>query len=385
MSKTNQIDHTITLFDDERCADRRSALDPIASEAQKQGFNVEWSNNLSDSAEVGIYNEHVTNIESVNADLSCVLFHGIDDEIKSGWHEGWNRFDIGFITGDVAATKWREDSINPRAKPKIGVFPVGWPKADIIETSEFQKSVAEFVESEGISEKANTVLYAPSGDKSDEKQMREFLDATKDIFGTRLIKQHSAVETPIPKQLQSRVEPRDDIIILDPERNIMECLVMSGVLLTEESSVLLEAPLTDTIPVSVVDWPFGNNWESANETNKKLPESAIRVTREELSEKLREIKNNHTEHKQDIREFKQSYFNNIGDASKQTIDIIRSILFSEELPIKSVTPKEPALSTKVYFFFSMNITDRLGKDTKQILKKTGIGKIKRKMDEEMTK
>ena len=47
-------------------------------------------------------------------------------------HEPWNEFDIGILPGHLWSNMWGELKHMLKAQPRIGVFELGWHKADLI-------------------------------------------------------------------------------------------------------------------------------------------------------------------------------------------------------------------------------------------------------------
>jgi len=357
MSDLQHLERDITFFANGPV--RKEALEPVIEEASRRGYSVSITDNLSAEAEIGVYNDHTDRIEEVNSKLSCIMFHSIDCSYKERhWmREHWDSFDIGFVIGEVAASNWQSQSSFPKARPSIGVFSVGWPKGDKAFTDEFKNMIQQERDERDLYSNP-TIIYAPSGSTSDKQKLEELLNAIKQIDYTAnlLIRQHPSVKNPVPDGLVERVEENDRIHLLDQSRDIIECIALSDILISEESSVLLEAVLVNTIPISVVDWPIVRGRQKKTKSVKTIPETAIRTSRENLPNTLEEVINDLDTILEQIIGKRERNFSNVGKSSSVTMDIIDAYVDDEAPPMEPVESHE-SLTANIYWKLKITPTN----------------------------
>jgi len=368
----------MTLFYDQPVA--REALEPIAEEASSRGYKTSFSENLSKKSKIGVYAEHTARIGSINSDISCKMLHGVDEGLENRWvsPESWGSFDIGFLPGQVFASKWKEQSWHPLARSNMGAFIVGWPKSDGIYSNEFKEKI-KTIKSDIGDTSDSFVLYAPSGATSDERKIKEFLDSAEEVFDQILIKHHPDVPEQVPSSLKSRVRNDNRINIINKEKNIIDFLGVSDVVVSEESSVLLESVLTKTVPISVVDWPIGSNWKDSY--NHTVPEIAVSTTGAELPKTLQRVDHSYGAYLSDIIESRSDYFEYIGSASEHTVDIIEKVNSGRFDQLNPVEPNKDLNLRKAYLISNDIMLDKLGEKTKKRLRKAGLGKMKSYVDQ----
>jgi len=301
----------------------RDVFDPIVAEARSRGYNATYSNDFNRNAKIGYYCEHNYVMPNVNSDLSIVTFHGIDDSIQRNYYmsEKWRQYDIGLLPGEAAAKRWQSVSWHPFSKPRMGVYRVGWPKSDHLYSNEFNATVKAEATERGV-RSGSTILYAPTLE-SDNKAL-EFMNAVEGDFENILIKLGPYDDADLTELLGSHMN-NDDLHILDNSMDIMTTLAMADIVVSDQSSVLVEAILTETIPVSVTDWPI--QWgDSPSYPGKTLPEFAIQTTRNELQTSLQQIKQKSESYLSELQEQKQKHFDNLGSAAPTVIDLIEDCI-----------------------------------------------------------
>ena len=112
----------------------------LKKKAKQRGFKTKFSTDLSEKVEIGFYN-HDRNIKN-NAKLSVVSLHGMD-QCRNFWPNPWSKmrwdyYDIGLLPGNHWSKMWSHSSFDPYANPKKGVYKVGWPKSDDINSKKFK-------------------------------------------------------------------------------------------------------------------------------------------------------------------------------------------------------------------------------------------------------
>lgn len=323
----------ITLFSPGGLHDE--AVQPIATEAKARGHNVRFSRDATASAEVGIYTQHTHKIPAVNADLSVISFHGIDQGYTSLVSENWSRFDVGLLPSEVAADNWREDSVRPTVRPNIGAFTVGWPKSDFVFSDEFDEEVQRLTEKYGIRD-GRTTIYAPTVEN--DGKIHQYVDAARDIADSILVK-HAPYESKDRLDvLYEEYEDDDQVHIFDPSEPIFPSLATADVLISDESSVLQEAILTETVPVSVIDWPMRNRERTY--PGVQLPEFAHQTEHAHIEMALQNVFDEYEKHCSKLIDHRERHYANIGESAAIAVDLLEALVSGDELPIKPITPAD---------------------------------------------
>ena len=368
----------------------RETVEPIGEEARSRGHTVTYTEDRKANAEIGIYPQHTYEIPEVNAELSVIMFHGLDMGYRSRWpSENWSRFDIGLLPDTVSENTWKEDANHPYAHPTVGVFNVGWPKSDSLFSDEFEEEVEQYRLDNDI-EGERIVLYAPT--KEGEGKLFDYVDAVSGVADALLIK-HAPYE--YESELQSLYEQlpdRDDIYTLHWDDQIMHALSVADVVVSDESSVLQEAPLTDTLPVAVMDWPKKPN-SNRKRSYGQLPDFAIQCDVDELGGTVDEIFEDYDSRLKTLQEQCLDHYPNLGRSSEVVVDIIEAVVHDESLPVDPLSsPKEiqqtedtmyeaaQGTVAKQYLRLRYAVTDRLSEKNEQRLKKLKMDKALNKAD-----
>ena len=377
------LDREITLFSTD--TQYKEAVEPIGQVAQERGYKVTMTDDLSAKAEIGIYCQHSYEIPSVNSKLSVIMFHGLDmGYTEKRWpQENWSRFDIGLLPGQVSVNNWKKASAHPYARPTIGVFEVGWPKADSLFSESFSNSVNEYQEQIGLGE-GQTILYAPT--KESPGQIDDFVSAARGLADNLLIK-HAPYE--YDRELEQIYEPyrnEDEICFADKRDRIMYSLSLSDILVSDESSVLQEALLTNTVPISVIDWP--KHEPGKDRTYNQLPEFTITTKKENLRDTLEDIISNREYYAKELEHDRQHLVKNLGTSSEAVVDLIESVVGSEQLAFEPVPPATDGYSTlqkltlsgktalsKPYHHVRHRVLQNLTEEQEQTLKKLKFDKM----------
>jgi len=363
-------------------------IEPIGDEARSRGYDVRATDDLTASADVGIYCQHTHYIPKVNADLSVIMFHGLDMGYTERWPgENWSRFDIGLLPGRVSAQMWKDCADHPHAHPDIGVFNVGWPKSDPLYTTEFERAVEQYRNEIGV-EGGRTVLYAPT--KECAGKLYDFVENVHKNVETILIK-HAPYEYESElASLYADLPDRAGLHILDRDDPIMYALSIADVVVSDESSVLQEAPLTDTIPVSVTDWPLRS--PDSERTYNQLPEFTVNTEIVDLSQTIATIFGDYETHLKNLRTQRGDHYPNLGTSSAVVVDLIEAISKGEDYPIDPLRAPEydlkepsgwnPQLKiAKTYHRARYEFVHRLSEENEHRLKKLKLDKMLNKVDD----
>lgn len=359
------------------------AVEPISDEAKRRGHDVRFSRDVTDSAEIGVYTQHTHKISAINADLSFVSFHGIDQGYTEWTSENWNRFDVGLLPSKVAAENWQSKSWQPRIRPKIGVFPVGWPKSDVVFTAQFQDRVDQLVQEYDIDD-GRTTIYAPTVEN--DGKLHDYVAASRDVADTILVKHAPYESAEYLADVYDQYEDDDQVYLLDPSEPIFPCLAAADVLVSDESSVLQEAALTDTIPVSVTDWPMRDRERPY--PGVQLPEFALKTERDQLSGTLTSVFENYEQQLSSLEEHRDRHYANVGESASVTVDLIEAIATGSTPPVEPVEPVSGNLETlrSAYFDMRSNVAkpyhrtraafvNRLSDEHIETLERLGLHKV----------
>ena len=231
----------------------------MAQVAEERGYEVSFSQDPQVPAEIGIYCSH--HPDPSNASFSVVMLH---DFGQAQWPESpslepnhwtvepWNAFDIGVLPGPAYSQCWYSVSSQVNARPRLGVFELGWPKADRpfsdSDRTAFARDVDQLRQTLALSERSS-VLYAPSWEN--DGKVDDFVGSLINLPVNLLIKYWPGHV--LPEQHQ-RLGDNDNVYIIDPNVDTMYCLALADVVVSDESNCLIEALLFDVPGISVTDW-----------------------------------------------------------------------------------------------------------------------------------
>jgi len=310
----------------------------ISNEAKKRGYSVIFSNDMDLKSEIGFYCSDFNKPE--NSKFSFVMLHGMDQgrvrwpNIWVTWP--WNNFDIALLPGQEWSNRWRDCSWDPYAHPRVGVYEVGSPKADLIfdDQYEFDKELQKMRDGLNLPFE-KTVLYAPSFE-TDEKQ-NDVVNAVLDLKVNLLIKHwvtkddkddYPDVWLNIKQANEKHRKMGSQIKILDPKLSIMYCLGLADLLITDESSVAYEALLFNIKTVSVRSWKM--------RTSNSVPSRLIQPAPISYSSSLGHLSKNiekfiYSKEKVKGEKLREKHFSNLGVSAKKIMEIV-------DLSINKVKP-----------------------------------------------
>ena len=234
-------------------------LEPIAHEALKRGYKVKYTQDIKQKAEIGVYCQHVCYPE--NSDFSVILLHDLaqgHNRWPNIWEiERWNKFDIGIVPGKSWAERWSECACFPYVNPRCGTFELGYPKSDLINSDSLKHRTDELRHQLHLRYNFS-VLYAPSWE-NDEKE-DDFVRALASLPVNLLIKQahwpdkYAHIINNI-KQMRALHENKyDNVYYIEPEESILTALELCDMVVSDESSVMLEAFMFHKPSLAVIDW-----------------------------------------------------------------------------------------------------------------------------------
>lgn len=321
----------------------KSIFTPIAEEAVKRGYNVSWSINKLESCEIGFYCQHV-NFPQFSR-FSVIMLHDIIQQY-SNWpdlwfREPWNKYDIGILPSVQFVNNWKKCSQWYYTNPKMGMFFVGWPKADIINKLKISSSKEDFFKHYGLNTNLKTVLYAPAWE-NDFKQ-DDFIKSMIQLDVNILIKQAPWPDT--YPEIQNNIREMEalhrglkNVTILPPETNIFEAICVSDILVSEESSTMSEALMMGIPAVSVSDWLIPDVIPS------RLPKCdydfVTKVNKANLSECIGKMLKNYAFYKNEAEIFAMQNFSNIGKTSSMIMDLVDDAISGDPFRHKQLVPNK---------------------------------------------
>jgi tetratricopeptide (TPR) repeat protein len=325
---------TLTFFHTDGC--EWQTVSPIADEAKSRGFPVRFSTDLSERVQIGVYCQHAC---WPNADLSIIMLHDLaqrHDIWPAFWrHESWDAFDIGLVPGQAWVQRWQSQAGQPGCAPKRGVFNIGWPKADLIYRDEaaFRQKSLELRQKLGLKH-PQTVLYAPSWENNGKQD--DFVQKLKTLPVNLLLKQapwpdaYPAVLENIRKMNALHEGMAENIHIVDPNVSIMYCIGIADLLVSEESSVLIEAALFGVPSLSVQDWLIPDRTPPRPAC---VPfENVCKTTSNALRQTVEDILADPTESHAEALRLRDHHFSHFGQSSRMAVDLIEAAWNAEELP-----------------------------------------------------
>lgn len=311
----------------------------IIDEAESRGYKTIQTSDIHCKAEIGFYCQHRCYPE--NSKFSIIMLHDMaqgHNRWPNFWHsEPWNKFDVGILPGSSWSERWKFCSVLPYAVPRNGVYVCGWPKADLIfkNTDTFMKCVDEFKKKLGLTYE-KSVLYAPSWE-NDGKQ-NDVVQALMDLPVNILLKQapyqsdaKNGWVSSFPQMVRDIEEMNKlhrgcapNVHIIDPDLSIMYCIGMSDVLVSDESSVMLESLLLDVPSIAVMDWLVPDT------IPPRFPivpfDFAIKTFKKDLRKTVCDVLDNLDQHYDRLERARNAHFTNLGNASESIVDLIDSFV-----------------------------------------------------------
>lgn len=308
----------------------RQVFEPVAEEAENRGYSVRFSENPFEKCEIGFYCDHV-NFPRFSK-FSVIMLHDLTQGYGRWpdlwFQEPWNKYDVGILPGDVWANNWKSVSQYFYTRPRHGIYKIGWPKADRYGDNEKNEIIRrKFRNHYRIDASRPSVLYAPSWE-NDNKQ-DDFVRAMQTLDVNILIKQ-THCPYPIINQnvevMQRLHEKLPNVYIIDPDSNIFDAISVADVLVSEESSTMLEAILMGIPPVQVTDWLVPDTYPCRYPSTKY--DYTNKTEKNNLAATVGNILNHYDSFKNKALSYRDSYISNIGHSSGLIMDIIDS--FADE-------------------------------------------------------
>lgn len=232
---------------------------PIMKEAEKRGYKTICTEDLNVKAEIGVYCQHFGKPE--NSKFSLVLLHDMvqgHNRWPNLWElERWNTYDIGIVPGKNWENRWERCAFQYYPNPRCGAYMFGYPKSNEIFSEELENRVQELKESMNFKYDIS-VLYAPSWE-NDEKE-DDFVRALASLPVNLLVKQaawskqYGQIIKNIEDMRKMHEGNYDNLYYIEPEESIMVALKMCDLVVSDESSVMVEALMFGKPSIAVKDW-----------------------------------------------------------------------------------------------------------------------------------
>ncbi len=236
-------------------------LTPLIEEAKRREYICKSTDNITEKAVIGVYCSHKNFPE--NSDFSVILLHDMTqgcDVWPLYWQtESWNNYDLGILPGEFWGDLWKKNAILSCARPRYGVFTLGFLKndkyGDGISSALLDKPQIEM-------KYDKTILYAPSWEYDDKED--DFILALQSLPVNLLIKQNKksfrsneAFQFIIDNidNMRSQHEGKyDNLYYLNPDTEFLKAVQLCDLVVSDESSVMTEALLYGIPSVAVTDW-----------------------------------------------------------------------------------------------------------------------------------
>ncbi len=319
----------------------KQVFEMIAREASARGYQTRLTDDKFAVCEIGWYCQHV-NFPQYSK-FSIIMLHDITQQY-SHWpdlwmREPWNLYDVGFLPSKVWVENWNQCSQYAYANPRKGMYLTGWPKADRLSAYLDPEKKREYARSIGLDETKPTVLYAPAWE-NDNKQ-DEFVQAMLPLDVNILVKQAPWPNT-FADQLKNIAEMRElhknnpRVIQLDPKTSILDAIMVSDLLVSEESSTMCESVMLGKPAISVCDWLI------PDETPSRLPsddyEFTIKTKKAELSDCVRRVLGDYPRYAAEAQAYSDGHFSNLGCCIPIMLDILDAYVEDKPCPYARLEP-----------------------------------------------
>lgn len=298
-------------------------LKPLADEAARRGYDVIFTEKLTQKAEIGVYCQHVCFPE--NAKFSLVLLHDLaqgHNRWPDIWNiEHWQNFDFAVVPGSEWSARWRECSFNYYTNPRLGVYELGYPKSDLIHAPSLKQRAQELKSKMNLKHDFS-ILYAPSWENDGKED--DFVQALTSLPVNLLIKQaHFSDAYPeiiknIATQRALHENKYENVHYIEPEESIMTALELCDMVVSDESSVMYEALMFGKPSLAVTDWLVPDTTPSRLavvpvDCVYKCTRDTLRTTAEKIMQNIHELPSR----------FKgETLFANAGNCCRQIMDAI---------------------------------------------------------------
>lgn len=349
------LEKDVTFFANNEVS--KQAISHLAETLRSSGFEVTITEERFREAEIGIY-PSPAQVPYVNAELSIAMFHGIDASFAERYwpYHDWSQFDLGLLPSQAAAETWKRTSDVPHARPKMGMYVVGWPKSDFVFTEAFEKNTQEYRETYQIGE-GKTIMYAPLAESRG--KIHDFVNHAREVGDNLLIKHgpldggYALPEGLSIKDVYDTYRDDDDIYILDEDDSIYYGLTLADIVVSDMSSPLTDSVVTNTVPVSVLNWPQRDSRVPG--PKDEIPKFVVTTRSWELEETLDEIYNDYNRYIDEIVDQRPHYYYALGESSELIANLIEKLIHDELLPVEPVPQERSSILNNIYYNLLLGI------------------------------
>ena len=322
---------------------QKQVAEMIAKEARNRGYKTRLTNNPFVKCDIGWYCDHV-NLPQFS-EFSVIMLHDITQQYGNWpdiWmREPWNKYDVGFLPNKIWVENWKQCSSRYYTRPRKGIYLAGWPKADRVSEYINSDKKEEFAKSVGIDTSKPTILYAPAWE-NDGKQ-DEFVKAMLPLDVNIVVKQAPWADSYVEqlaniKEMYELHKDNKRVIQLDPSINILDVIMVSDVLVSEESSTMLEAVMMGKPAVSVTDWLIPDVTPSRYPSDEY--DFVIKTKKAGLKDCISEVLENYDKYQSEAQKYSDDHFSNIGTCIPLMLDVVDSYVNDTPCPVKSLKPNK---------------------------------------------
>ncbi len=327
----NEIKPEITFFHTD--SPEYWNLEPIAKVAKARGFQVKFTMDLTEKAEIGFYCSHVCYPE--NSKLSVILLHDMaqgHDRWPNLWFlENWDKFDIGIVPGREWADRWANCASAQYVRPRLGTYMLGYPKSDNVFLDDILAKAADV---KRLFKYDFTVLYAPSWENDGKED--DFVKCLADLPVNLLVKQVPTAPTPEFQFVRDNTEEMqrmhegkyDNLTYIGPDENILVALAAADLVVSDESSVMTEAIMYGIPSIAITDWLIPDQKPSrfAIVPTEAIMKRKIGQLREEVLSLMKD-----PDYYQEAKDARADFFANKGNCCNSILNLIEACINSKEI------------------------------------------------------
>ena len=256
------------------------------------------------------------------------------------YREPWDKYDIGFLPSKVWVENWNQCSQYYYANPRHGVYLTGWPKADRLAVYSDETKRNAFAKEIGIDLSKKTILYAPAWE-NDHKQ-DDFVQAMMKLDVNILIKQIPWPDTYVEQinninEMYELHKNNPRVIMLDRMSSILDAIMVSDVLVSEESSTMCEAVMMGKPAISVCNWLIPETTPSRYPSDDY--DFVIKTKKETLTECVNDVLSNYSTYQSEAQNYSDEHFSNIGSCIPIMLDILDTTIDGKKPSIAAITPQ----------------------------------------------
>ena len=306
-------------------------LKPIADAAAQRGYQIEFTKNIIQKAEIGIYCQHGGYPE--NSRFSVVLLHDLaqrHDCWPNIWTlEHWNDYDLGIVPGKFWASFWMQSACFYYANPRCGTYELGYPKSDLVNSAPLISRAEELRQKLQLKYDIS-ILYAPSWENDGKED--DFVRSLASLKANLLIKQahwNSQYQHILDniEQMRALHEGKyDNVYYIEPTESILTALELCDMVVSEESSVMAEALMFHKPSIAVTDWPMPDG-DSTRPANMPV-DYIVKCSKAELKEYVERFCNDPSCY-DSILQKGDCVFSNQGHVCADILDAIEYYAFGE--------------------------------------------------------